>query len=359
MAVTFKPAPGTVNLPAALYSQPLQGQLCNCPFMAALSAITWVNKTYIQKNVAGPNVTNYYTFTFWDYPGGLIPLTSGRINPVNASGAPIPAVPVPVTVKAATRLLDENNQPQNANGYYGAGCTVAGELWPVLYEKAYAKFCLYKKGSLRCADLTNGNIDPGAIFSLTKEGWGGNAVVASMCMTGLDAYIFPTNLGSYSGIGGADCAAGDLFFFLRYGFCSEATQTFGMNKTKYPMAAWTYTSDNPDGSLFGQKDISPSHCFSILGIFIGADGKQYVILRDTNGLHDPASNSRISTPPATGSIWKYSDVQFKVGPLTTFTTNSQRKLTSLDLTLSSDAVFGLEKGDFQKYFSHFGWVKGY
>ncbi len=126
------------------------------------------------------------------------------------------------------------------------------------------------------------------------------------------------------------------------------------------MAAWTYPEDNPaTHTLFGQKDISPDHCYSILGIYACQNGKNYVILRDTNGLHDPAINVNICTVPDAYKFWRYSDVLFKVGPLTAFTLNPAHILKQFDLSVNSDAVFGLEIGDFKKYFSHFGWVKGY
>ncbi len=131
----------------------------------------------------------------------MIPGSS--INPVNADGTRIDPVAVPVSVKANTRLLDQYNNPQDANGYYGAGCNVPDQLWPVLYEKAYAKFCLYKMGSLSVAGLNDGNIDPTEISSLTKEQWGGNSAVTMMYMTGLSAYYYPTNLNAYNAIGGA------------------------------------------------------------------------------------------------------------------------------------------------------------
>jgi hypothetical protein len=362
MTVNYGTAQGTVTPKNADYTQPLQGQLCDCPFMAGLASITWVNKTYIQKIVSGPDAKNYYTITFWDYPGavgGVSIETGASSNPVDANGNPVTAVAVTVTVNAITRLLDENSKTADANGYYGAGCTVAGELWPIIFEKAYAKFCLYKKNALTISDLQDGNVDPGAIYSLSKSDWGGNAVAGMMFMTGLPIYILPTTQGTYSDIGGAGCASGDLFFFLRYGFCSETMSTYGLNKTKYPMAAMTYPPDSPNGTLFGQSAIIPDHCYSIMGIYISSNGGQYVILRDPHGMQDPPQNAAYTTTPANDSIWKYSNVQFKIGNLTSFTQNYAKTKTSLDLSIPTDAVFGLAYSDFLKYFSSFGWVKGY
>ena len=198
VVIKYRTCQGTVTPKNADYTQPLQGQLCNCPFMAGLASLTWVNKTYIQKMVTGPDAKNYYTITFWDYPGtsNMVSLLAGASsNPVDANGNPVAPVAVPVTVNAITRLQDENFKTGDGNGYYGAGCTVAGELWPVIFEKAYAKFCLYKKNALAMSALQDGNIDPDAISSLSKDDWGGNAVAAMMYMTGLPIYLLPDNAG--------------------------------------------------------------------------------------------------------------------------------------------------------------------
>ena len=89
-------------------------------------------------------------------------------------------------------------------------------------------------------------------------------------------------------MGGAGCASGDLFFFLTNGFCNETIQTYGWNKTRYLMAAWTYPADNANGTLLGQSAIIPDHCYTIMGIYSNnAAGTKYVILRDPHGSQDP------------------------------------------------------------------------
>ena len=73
----------------------------------------------------------------------------------------------------------------------GAGSSNVNEIWPALYEKAYAKFMMYKAqipsheklnaagnpSPLQIGDLANPAMDPnfGEVQNLTQVQWGGNA----------------------------------------------------------------------------------------------------------------------------------------------------------------------------------------
>ena len=69
------------------YPTPTQGEsLCNCPLIAGLASIAWVNRQFILHNIAPAGIAGNYSVTFWDYPAAAYP----------------PPVPCPVRVPAAS-----------------------------------------------------------------------------------------------------------------------------------------------------------------------------------------------------------------------------------------------------------------
>ena len=137
----------------------MQGEsFSNCPLIAALASIAWVNRMFIVNNMYGPDAHGNYTFTFWDYGVGVHnPLTvnsqmggvhlNGVINPVDGGGNPTGVrTIVPVSPQVLLDAAGNFSDPNPGGTFYGAGSSNANEVWPALFERAYAKFCYYENG---------------------------------------------------------------------------------------------------------------------------------------------------------------------------------------------------------------------
>jgi hypothetical protein len=379
---------------------PMQGEcFSDCPLMAALASIAWVNRLFIANNISGPDANGNYKFTFWDY-GPNNPMTpttmgqnvglNGQINPVDQYGNPT-GIKTYVTVGPQV-LLDSNSRFSDPNGtFYGAGSSNANEVWPALFERAYAKFCYYENGltpsagALSCTNGVDANGNPIHIISgpdptftdvlnlgnnpanPSQNLWGGNAGVGLMYLTGRNCFqlnssattfTVPQNSHVTSGANGTS-----LYNFVKVGFCST---TFGRNKTRYPLVAWTYPNGCQTGGVQYNTNASlgilASHCYSILGTFDSTNGcinnHSYIVLRTTFGLSDPTALTNVS--PSGNGLWSYDDVGFQMGSTPQYPPgNAPRIPQTLDLSKPTDAIFGLDQAVFSNYFESIGWVEGY
>jgi hypothetical protein len=385
------------------FPNPMQGEcLCNCPFIAALASIAWVNRNFIIQNITPlPNTPpnnpgGSYTFKFWDYKGQTMPSSTDPtvpLNPVNGSGNPT-GIPTYVTVSSQA-LFDINGSILDpTNTYYGAGSNyknnvwpaLSNEVWTALYERAYAKFCYYENcikptaGSLTCTKSTDQNGNPvntitgpdpniADVLSITKNPsipqtqptWGGNAGWALVYLTGLNCYSYNTNLSTFPTAPGGVNAATSIYNFINAGFCSEITAVQGISKTRYPLVAWTY----PSGTQYDPYTLIADHCYAILGTYDASNGSSYIILRNTFGL--PIPNKDYPLPSSLnvytgGTNWAYNDAQFKIGSTPSWPANNRSVLSgSLNVALpSSYGIFAIEGTQaFKKYFATIGWAKGY
>ena len=382
----------------------MQGEsFSNCPLMAALDSIAWVNRMFIVNNIFGPDSNGNYTFTFWDYGQntttssnntmGMDIALNGAINPVNQNNNSA-GVKTYVTVSPQV-LLDSNSNFSDPYGtFYGAGSSNTNEVWPALFERAYAKFCYYENcltptaGALSCTNGVDANGNPTHIISGPDPNytdvlnlannpaysgqnlWGGNAGVGLMYLTGCNCFQLSTTSASFTVPQNSHVSAGangtSLYNFIKIGFCSETTVVYGKNKTRYPLVAWTY----PNGCQLGgvqyntnaSLGIVPSHCYAILGVFDPTNGcansHHYIVLRTTFGLSDPTAQVNVS--PSGNGLWKYWDARFPIGSTGKFPPNTSGKLPqTLDLSLSGDAIFGLDQAVFSNYFQSIGWAEGY
>ncbi len=391
----------TDKISAAMPSWPtaVQGQCYgNCPFIGALASVAWVNRNFIRKNITGPDALGKYTFNFWDYSKiDVIKLpkdpTNGiQLNPADAYGNP---AGTQVQVKVSPQVLQDNNLlASDANRIsYGAGSANTNdkitEIWPALFERAYGKFCMYVNGlSLNSApgqplslkDLMETTKDPlySDLKNLTTVQWGGNAGMGLVHLTGLNCFAYSTTSAAFNALGGlpAGATGGSLYNFIKAGFCSENVNVKGLNKTRYPLVAMTYASEdlspakkydqnsNPNGIQYDSTTIVANHCYPVLGTFDSTDGKHYIVFRTTFGLMDPARdfpvNNFLKLAQTPDSTWKYNDAQFKFGTIAQYPTSAAVRISlSLDLAISGDAIFGLEEGSFKNYFSMISWAQGY
>lgn len=377
------------------WPNPVQGQcLPDCPFIAALASLAWVNRNFIIQNISGPDDVGNYTFTFWDYPGktGVSlsgSLTSGiQLNTLDCNGNP-GGIPRKVTVGSQV-LQDGNLKTSDPKGIsYGAGSTNPNEVWPALFERAYAKFCIYTNGLSLLAtpgkpmslnDLADTTKDPtyADVMTISKPQWGGNAAIALMYLTGLNCFAYTTTSNTFNAIGGISASAkgSSLYTFINMGFCLEKTKVWGVNKTRYPLVAMTYVSEdqspagrydpngNPGGIKFDPRTIMADHCYPVLGTFDAPDGGHYIVLRTTFGLWDPDPDYPVKNflkiVRSPNSSWSYLDAEFMLGKTPQYPANAVTKIAlTLDLSDTTDAIFGIEQGAFINYFSTIGWAQGY
>ena len=208
------------------YNDPVQGAVGNCYFIAAISAIAWADPYSIQHKVraTGTGETDRTNAIQFFTKGG------GK--------------------DAATRLVEvtDNTLVNSSSNPVYCRSNDEGEIWPAVYEKAFAKW------------ITNVNDDRPDI-SRTAFGDPAKAVAQ---LTNKTPYYYFT----------APRTALDLFGVVR-----ENSISF---KTINPMVAWTYGS----GKDYTGSNIVGNHAYTVLG-WSTVNGKNYIILRNPWGVTEP------------------------------------------------------------------------
>jgi hypothetical protein len=278
---TTKPN-GVVYYQNPTYTDPVQGNARNCYLVASLASMAWVNPANIAKKIVTTSKNGQ--------TGENVSFTQG-----------------PGTVFVSRKLcLDAGGNFQ----YCRSSQAGSGEIWPSIYEKAYARAFLIPGGP------TESNWDT---FNMDAVAWEGNS------MNGLSRLI--------SGAA-AQYAASSID---SAGIIPAYVDSFG--KTKYPAIAWTPPGSNPQG-------ISSDHTYSILGFYPGSSGPTHVILRDP----------RASGKPTTGVLglgtWTLGANNYYTGP----NPDASYGIPSNAIPLSNGA-FGLQVSVFKQYFQSFGFVK--
>jgi hypothetical protein len=333
---------------SADFRNPVQGgNWDDCTFLAALTSMAWTNPA----SIAVQDAQKTLTYIFYD--GGTITASiNNNLLVVDPAATPL------CFCGAKSNLFDSKK-----------------EVWPALYEKAYAKYRFYKKGLISTGDLNiatkwplDASGNPVSPCTLTCDEWGGNPVTVLGILTGCQTQVqriyqkdgngmpirtSPYDLycaalmSTYKDSGYADGSY--IWQFIKNCFCS----TVGwVNKTKKPMVAWTYKNNSylPSGKSFSPTGIRENHSYAILGTFT-YNKKYYVVLRDPYCL-DPSS-ATISL--ATG-IYQYFNgtADFCPKGVGGFIESPGNK-TSLSFG-DQDGVFGLEAYELKTYFEGFGWI---
>jgi len=196
----WAPQAATYRGPAFFYNEPVQGCCGDCYFVAALSSVAWAAPTQLSLT-ASP-------ITFRD----------------------------PVTGHNSSVTLDAIDLPVDAANTLIYARSSSGKTWPMLYEKAYAKW--------KNCRLTDGNPDHPDISQIT----GGAGINGLICVSGY----------------------AHLAQFLTGG--SNILTAIPKNptgKTKYPSVAWTHDLLSPPAGILND------HTYSILGFY-----GNYVVLRN-------------------------------------------------------------------------------
>jgi hypothetical protein len=147
-----------------------------------------------------------------------------------------------VVVDYEIPINNSNNEPLYCRSSNGA------DIWPSLYEKAFAKWIT--KSSSEHVDLTQTHC--------------GDPVKAMAQINGREPHYYETQHHS----------ASDLMGLVR---CQCVNF-----KTINPMTAWTYAT----GSTFRGSNIVANHAYSVLG-FMVLGNKQYIVLRNPWGVSEP------------------------------------------------------------------------
>jgi hypothetical protein len=267
---------GTFFHEAAEFFDPVQGAVANCYFIASLASVAWAHPFMIKQLTRATGLGQQQfvdMIRFYDPANGNAghDVEVTELTPVTNTGQPI----------------------------YCRSSEV-GEIWPAVYEKAFAKF------------VTN---NPGDFPDITKTAWG-DCVYASAQLTGLGRHYFDT----------ASRSADQLWDLVRANSLSR--------RTFNPMTAWTYGSGDasPDHVTYSDANLVAAHCYSILG-WAYENGQKYIVLRN------PWGSTEASINTYGGTEWFY-DVSW------------WRPIAFAN----PDGVFALRADTFKMYYAGLGYV---
>lgn len=227
---------GTFFAEAAEYSDPVQGKLGDCYFIAPLSAVAWTMPELIAQSTrsTGTDQQQFHDVVCF--------YQNGDRQHVEASEK--------VPVKAVTH-----------HWVYARSAEI-GEIWPAMYEKLYAKW-------------KTGNTTDQPDYTVLA---GGSGVTALAELTGKSPSSHATT----------DYSAEQLFALVK-GNCDSK------GKAKIPMVAGTYPSDaaTPDHVVYDDVNIVRRHIYTVLGC-AEQDGYCYIILRNPWAKHEATGNATLS-----------------------------------------------------------------
>jgi len=263
---------------AAEFFDPIQGAVANCYFIAALSAVAWARPRLIRHQT---RATGQAQEAFTNIVPFYRPESGGQLD------KEIEVTDTIVLNASGNTLYARSSEP--------------GEIWPAIYEKAFAK---YKTG------ITGDHPD------ILATAWG-DCVWATAILTGGSRHSYNNN--SHS--------AEELWDLVRAN--SMSRRTFN------PMTAWTYSSgdDAPKKVVYADGNVVGSHCYTILG-WDYRDGRKYIILRN------PWGNTEATVLALTGTSWLY-DISW---------------WRPID-TAVNDGTFAVEASAFKQYWAGMGVVK--
>jgi hypothetical protein len=253
------------------FNDPIQGAVGDCWLIAALSAVSWAMPYSVVHAVRaiGEGESDRVSAITLHSKGG---------------SHDAPTKMVEVTDKV---LVDFNHHVRYCRS------NDLREIWPGLYEKAFAKWS------------TRESSDEPEIPQLA----GGDPAKAMAQLTNRRALYYATEKRTPEELVGIVRANSANF------------------KTTNPMTAWTYAS----GDMYAGSNIVANHAYTILGwAFQGQ--KNYIVLRNPWGFHEPMG------PETFQGILRFLDASF------------WRPINMI----GNDGVFALETSAFKKYFAYIG-----
>lgn len=271
--------PGRFFNEAAEFFDPIQGAVANCYYIAALSAVAWAMPYHI-KHLTRATGLGQDQFT------NLI-----RFYKPDSGGALDKEIEVTDTIPLNTAT----------SSFIYCRSSEAGEIWPAVYEKAFAK-------------LVTGHT--GDQPDITATAWG-DCVWATAQLTGGKRHYYNT----------ASHSADTLWNLVRAN--SLSYRTFN------PMTAWTYSSGEASEKkvVYADANVVASHCYTVLGWAYRNDRK-YIVLRN------PWGNTEATAGALAGTVVFY-DI-------------SWWRPISLAVV---DGTFAMEASAFKTYFAGLGVAK--
>jgi hypothetical protein len=257
------------------FSDPIQGSVGNCYFIAAVSAIAWADPYRIvhRNRATGTGETNRVNAIQFYSKGG---------------GKNAPSKLIEVSDKTLVRT--SNNSPIYCRS------RDSGEIYPALYEKAFAKW------------IAQSNSDKPNIAATA----GGDPVKATAQLNNKTPYYYNTSSRTGS----------QLWSIVRSNSMSY--------KTIHPMTAWTYGSQRN----YSGTNIVGNHAYTVLG-WAYKNSKKYIILRNPWGYREPSGLNTYQ-----GLLYFYDKSFWR--PIS---------------MIGNDGVFALEANSFQYYFAGIGVAK--
>ncbi len=261
--------PGDFFEEAAEYFDPVQGGLGDCYFIAALSAVAWSRPYFIAMRTravgAGSN-------DFVD----RIDFFSGALKSIEVSER------VPLLKNTHAWIYARSSEP--------------GEIWPAVYEKAFAKW--------KTNDATD---EPN--YGPIAGGW---PVQATTELTNLKGTTKTCSA----------MTADDVWAAVRANSLSY--------RTINPMTAWTFCQ-TPSPVNYSGTGIVGYHAYTILG-WAYVNNVKYIVLRNPWGNNGPVINSLPGNWSAYDqSFWR-------------------------NVPLNAGGVFAITADTFKKYYWQFGWA---
>lgn len=262
--------PGEFFEEGAEYSDPVQGVLGDCYLIAALCAVAWARPNFIfhRERTTGPGQEQFVDPIDF-YSGGTKTIEVTELMPVLKS----------------------------THAWIYARSSESGEIWPAVFEKAYAKW------------KTNEPTDE-PDYNPIAGGW---PVQATTELTNL--------IGTTKTC--ADLFADDIWTSVRSNSLSY--------RTINPMTAWTFCQ-TPSPVDYNGTGIYAYHAYTILG-WAYVNNIKYIVLRNPWGQNVSVING------LTGN-WSAIDQTFW-----------------RTVPLNSAGVFAIPADTFKKYYWQFGWAK--
>lgn len=218
----------------AEFSDPVQGAVANCYYIAALSAIAWATPFRLAHLT---RATGLNQLQFNDQINFCKPDSGGALD-------------------TAIQVTEALAMTAGGNLIY-CRSSESGETWPAVYEKAFAKL---KTGT--ATDMPD----------ITQTAWG-DCVWATAQLNGGTRHYYDT----------ASRSTDDLWHLLRSNCLSY--------RTFNPMTAWTYSTGDasPDHVDYASAHMVASHCYTVLG-WAYRQCQRWIVLRNPWGNTEATSS---------------------------------------------------------------------
>lgn len=258
-------------------NDPVQGASPDCYFISALSSVAWAQTYQIAQRTRSTDAAGHFVDEMAFYVSG-----------------------------AWKNFEDTEELPllSPGNTFIYARSSEAGEIWPAVYEKAYAQY----RGNTK-----DDHPDYGPLAY-------GDPVAACVHLMGWTGYYYSN----------PSMTADAIWQTVRAN--SISCKTFN------PMVAWTYGTA-PSGVDYNNAHIVANHAYSLIG-WTYVSGQEYVVLRNPWGAHEATLN-------VLGGSWTAWDAPYYGGP-------GEWRTINLPTT---DGVFALRADTFKAAFAGFGVVK--